>query len=31
MSANGIRHFLDLADIPAKDLRGMIEASRAMK
>jgi ornithine carbamoyltransferase len=31
MSANGLRHFLDLTDIPAKELRGMIEASRAMK
>src|SRR5207302_10982387 len=31
MSANGIRHFLDLADIPKPELRGMIEASRAMK
>jgi ornithine carbamoyltransferase len=32
MSANnGLRHFLDLIDIPAKELRGMIEASRAMK
>ncbi|MEA2987897.1 MAG: ornithine carbamoyltransferase [Alphaproteobacteria bacterium] len=31
MSANGIRHFIDLVDIRAKDLRGMIEASRAMK
>ena len=31
MSANGIRHFLDLGDIGRKDLRGMIEASRAMK
>jgi ornithine carbamoyltransferase len=31
MSANGIRHFLDLADIPQKELRGMIETSRAMK
>jgi ornithine carbamoyltransferase len=31
MSANGIRHFLDLIDIPRKDLRGMIETSRAMK
>jgi ornithine carbamoyltransferase len=27
----GIRHFLDLADIPKQELRGMIEASRAMK
>jgi ornithine carbamoyltransferase len=31
MSASGIRHFLDLVDIPPKELRGMIEASRAMK
>jgi ornithine carbamoyltransferase len=31
MSANGIRHFLDLVDIPSKELRAMIEASRAMK
>jgi ornithine carbamoyltransferase len=31
MSANGIRHFLDLGDIARKELRGMIEASRAMK
>jgi ornithine carbamoyltransferase len=31
MSANGIRHFLDLVDIPSRDLRGMIDASRAMK
>src|SRR5262249_43176776 len=31
MSANGRRHFLDLIDIPAQELRGMIEASRAMK
>jgi ornithine carbamoyltransferase len=31
MSANGLRHFLDLIDIPAQQLRGMIEASRAMK
>ena len=31
MSANGVRHFLDLIDIPAGELRGMIEASRAMK
>jgi ornithine carbamoyltransferase len=27
----GVRHFLDLIDIPALELRGMIEASRAMK
>jgi ornithine carbamoyltransferase len=31
MTANGIRHFLDLVDIPSQQLRGMIEASRAMK
>ena len=31
MSTNGIRHFLDLIDIPRQELRGMIEASRAMK
>jgi ornithine carbamoyltransferase len=28
---NDPRHFLDLTDIPAPELRGMIEASRAMK
>jgi ornithine carbamoyltransferase len=28
---NGVRHFLDLADIRGKDLRGMLEASAAMK
>jgi ornithine carbamoyltransferase len=31
MSAGDIRHFLDLIDIGAKDLRGMIETSRVMK
>jgi hypothetical protein len=31
MSANGVRHFVDLADIPASDLRWMIDESRAMK
>jgi ornithine carbamoyltransferase len=31
MSADGIRHFLDLSDIPTKELRGMLEESRAMK
>jgi ornithine carbamoyltransferase len=31
MSANGIRHFLDLTDIPAGELRGIIENARAMK
>jgi ornithine carbamoyltransferase len=28
---NGIRHFLELADISKQELRGMIEASRGMK
>jgi ornithine carbamoyltransferase len=31
MSATHLRHFLDLCDISSKDLRGMIDASRAMK
>jgi ornithine carbamoyltransferase len=31
MSADGIRHFLDLSEISKTDLRAMIEASRAMK
>jgi ornithine carbamoyltransferase len=31
VSANGIRHFLDLIDIPSGELRGIIAASRAMK
>jgi ornithine carbamoyltransferase len=31
MSGNGVRHFLDLIDIPPQELRGMLEASRAMK
>ncbi len=31
MSANGVRHFLDLAEIPKAELRGMIQSSRAMK
>jgi ornithine carbamoyltransferase len=31
VSTNSIRHFLELIDIPAAELRGMIEASRAMK
>jgi len=31
VSAKGIRHFLDLIDIPRRELRGMIEKSRAMK
>ena len=28
---SGVRHFLDLIDVPAADLRQMIEAARAMK
>jgi ornithine carbamoyltransferase len=31
VSDNGIRHFLDLIDIPSNELRGIIAASRAMK
>jgi ornithine carbamoyltransferase len=31
MSGNGVRHFLDLTEISAQDLRGIIEASRALK
>jgi ornithine carbamoyltransferase len=31
MMANSIRHFLDLTDIPAPELRGMIEVSRSIK
>ncbi len=31
MSANGVRHFLDLIDIPSDELRGMIKTSCAMK
>lgn len=31
MSANGVRHFLDMLDIRSKDLRGMLTASVAMK
>ncbi|MGE0036410.1 MAG: ornithine carbamoyltransferase [Xanthobacteraceae bacterium] len=31
MSAKGVRHFLDLTDIPKAELRGMIESSCAMK
>ncbi len=31
MTANGIRHFLDIAEIPGTELRRMVEASRAMK
>jgi ornithine carbamoyltransferase len=31
VSPNGIRHFLDLTEISAQELRGIIEASRASK
>jgi ornithine carbamoyltransferase len=31
MSVDGVRHFIDLIDIPKNDLRGMIETSRAIK
>jgi ornithine carbamoyltransferase len=31
VSANSVRHFLDLIDIPRKQLREMIEKSRALK
>jgi len=31
MSGNGIRHFLDLTDIPSSELKGIIASSRAMK
>jgi ornithine carbamoyltransferase len=31
VSANGVRHFLDLTEIPAHQLRALIDSSRAMK
>ena len=31
MSTNGVRHFLDLTDIPKPVLARMIDRSRAMK
>jgi ornithine carbamoyltransferase len=31
MIGNGVRHFLDLTEIPAQELRGIIEASRTLK
>jgi ornithine carbamoyltransferase len=31
MSANGIRHFLDLADLPSRELRRMIDLARELK
>jgi ornithine carbamoyltransferase len=31
VSTNGLRHFLDLTDIPASELRAIIDSSRAMK
>jgi ornithine carbamoyltransferase len=31
MSPNGVKHFLDLAELPAAELRRMIELARALK
>jgi ornithine carbamoyltransferase len=31
MTANGIRHFLDLSELPKAELRGMIDTGRLMK
>ena len=31
MSGNSVRHFLDLIELPARELRAMIEAARLMK
>ena len=31
MSMNGIKHFLDLADLPSRELRRMIELARTLK
>jgi len=31
MTANGVRHFLDLTDIPKPVLAALIDRSRAMK
>jgi ornithine carbamoyltransferase len=31
MTANGVRHFLDLTDIPKPVLAGLIDRSRALK
>jgi ornithine carbamoyltransferase len=31
MNGNGIRHFLDLTDIPSSELKGIVASSRAMK
>jgi ornithine carbamoyltransferase len=31
MTGNGVRHFLDLIDIPRRELREMIDSGRAMK
>ena len=31
MSGNGVRHFLDLIELPPAELRAMIDAARAMK
>ena len=31
MKGNGIRHFLDLADLPAGELRGILDRARDLK
>jgi ornithine carbamoyltransferase len=31
VSSNGIRHFVDLIDVPASELRGIVASSRAIK
>jgi hypothetical protein len=31
MTANGVRHFLDLIDVPKPVMAGLIDLSRAMK
>jgi ornithine carbamoyltransferase len=31
VSGNGVRHFLDLIELPSAELRGMIDSARAMK
>ncbi|HEV1999403.1 MAG TPA: ornithine carbamoyltransferase, partial [Xanthobacteraceae bacterium] len=31
MSGNGVRHFLDLADLPAGELRGILDRARDLK
>jgi ornithine carbamoyltransferase len=31
MNGNGVRHFLDLADLPARELRGILDRARDLK